>query len=142
MALAEFQHRELTEADKLFIFKKATAGMSGWQKRWAGRAAIPMTDAQLAEALAFEIGDGGGGGPDIPDTAYAKSGLRIWGGWTYPRQTDEPLWKGAATIAMAREIYGIKTPEQFAEPSLFDAPIASPVSFGEKASNQIPSREH
>jgi hypothetical protein len=34
--------------------------------------------------------------------------------------TDEPLWKGAATVAMARRVYGIKTPEEFREPSLFD----------------------
>jgi hypothetical protein len=30
------------------------------------------------------------------------------------------LFKGSATIAKARAVYGIKTPEQFAEPSLFD----------------------
>jgi hypothetical protein len=37
----------------------------------------------------------------------------------YPR-ADKPLWAGDATIAMARKVYGIKTPDEFREPSLFD----------------------
>jgi hypothetical protein len=38
----------------------------------------------------------------------------------YPREKDEPLFKGAATVAMARKVYGIKTPDEFRETSLFD----------------------
>lgn len=121
MALEEFHDRELTEPDKLFVFIRCTQAMSGAAKRWAERARKPMTDDELHNALAFEIGDcGGGGSPDGPDYHYRASGLRLWGGWTYPREKDEPVLRDAATIAMARKIYGIKTPEEFREPSLFD----------------------
>lgn len=121
MALPEFQSRELTAEDRLYIFNRATAGMSGAIERWAQRAKSPMTDEELQEALAFEIGHGGGCGPDRPSYDYNSSGLRIWGGWKYPDlNADKTLWQGAATIAMARHVYGIKTPEEYREPSLFD----------------------
>ena len=121
MALPEHHSRQLTEADMLFVFLRCTRAMSGAADRWDDRARKPMTDEELKEALAWEIGDcGGGGSPDGPDYHYRSSGLRIWGGWVFPRERDEPLFKDAATMAMARKVYGNKTPEQFAEPSLFD----------------------
>ena len=120
MALPEFQ-RELTDGDKLYIFKRSTAGMEGGISRWEERAQAPMTDDEVRKALEFEIGHGGGAGPDTPGYAYNSSGLRIWGHWDYPNVVkDKPLWAGAATIPKAREGFGIKTPEEFAEPSLFD----------------------
>jgi hypothetical protein len=80
-----------------------------------------MTNAQLTEALEFEIGEcGGGGGPDTPDYHYRSSGLRIWGAWNSRSESEEPVWKGQATLAMARQVYGIKTPQEFREPTLFD----------------------
>jgi hypothetical protein len=51
--------------------------------------------------------------------------MTIWGGWLYFMPQTNPLWSGAATVAMARKVYGIKTPEEFREPSLFD-PVELP----------------
>jgi hypothetical protein len=111
--------------------------MSGAAHRWAERAVSPMTDEELHDALAWEIGDcGGGGSPDGPDYHYRASGLRLWGGWTYPREKDEPLFKGALTMAMARKVYGIKTPEEYREPSLFDfanCPVSDVSELGSEA---------
>jgi hypothetical protein len=113
--------RELTDADKLFVFERATQGTSGAVKRWAERATKSMTDNELREALEYEIGTYGGYcGPSDPDVEYQSNGLRIWGGWSNVRRTNPPLWSGAATVATARKVYGIKTPEEFREPSLFD----------------------
>jgi hypothetical protein len=81
MALEEFHQRELTEADKLFVFERATQGTSGAAQRWTERARLPMADADLKEALEYEIGAYGGCcGPNQPDVEYQCRGLRIWGG--------------------------------------------------------------
>jgi hypothetical protein len=63
--------------------------------------------------------EGGGTGPRLPNGIhmsfyYKGSGLQIRGG----RGDDnvcgqKPRWTGSATIAMARRVYGIKTPEEF-----------------------------
>jgi hypothetical protein len=126
MALEEFQARELTEADKLYCFKRATESMQGSEERWAERAKRPMSDKELAEALGYELGIlGGGGGPDTPDHFHRSNGLKVWGSWNVNWVTDAPLRKGLATVAMARQVYGIKKPEEFAEPTLFDFLAAS-----------------
>ena len=115
VALPEFQHRELTEEDRLYIFRRCTGNFLHYLGE--GR-----TNAEVADALRHSLGiSGGGGGPDQPDYWYQGNGLKIWGGWNCmnPR-ADKPLWAGAATVAMARQVYGIKTPEEFREPTLFD----------------------
>lgn len=112
--------RQLTEADRLYIFNRATRKIYGAEERWRTRAAQPMTDAELEEALRYELGsEGGGGGPDKPWYWHKAAGLQIGGGWVC-RFGGEPLWKGKATIATARTVYGIKTPQEYAEPSLLD----------------------
>jgi len=116
VALPEFQSRDLTAEDRLYVFKRCTGNFL----HYVGEG--PKTDAEVSEALSRSLGiEGGGGSPDSPDYHYRGAGLRIWGGWTYPNsRTDKPLWAGAATVAMARQVYGIKTPEEFREPTLFD----------------------
>ena len=36
----------------------------------------------------------------------------LWAAWEWPNHvTDKPLFQGTATIAMARQVYGIRNPE-------------------------------
>jgi hypothetical protein len=116
------QLQPLTPAEREEIFKRGTGGFSGSHTRWHERAKTPMTDEELIEALKYEIGiEGGSGGPDKMWVHYRGNGLKIWGHWEYQNPcSDKPLFAGASTVAMARTVYGIKTPEQWREPSLLD----------------------
>lgn len=103
--------RPLSEEDRLYVFRRATGMFAAASERWADRAAKGMTDEELREALEREMGVGGGCGPGIPSYDCNGSGLRVWGGWGYNNVvTDRPLWQGAATVAMARKVYGIRQP--------------------------------
>lgn len=104
--------RPLTEADKREGFLRATASMSGAKQRWAERAARGLSDAELAEELAFELGIlGGSCGPGMLAITYQGAGLKIWiSRELHNHVTMTPTFEGKATIAMAREIYGIKNP--------------------------------
>lgn len=110
--------RSLTQEEKLWAFRRATCSMQGAKERWAQRAARGLTDEQLAEALRYEIGIYGGfSGPDSLSVSYQGAGLKIWASWeTHNTVTDAPAFKGAASIAMARQVYGIRNPQdkQFA----------------------------
>jgi len=106
--------RELTPEDKRLAFIRATRGMSRAVERWADRAAKDMTDEQLAEALQYELGiEGGASATDkVPAYHVKGAGLQIWASWDFPSvHQDKPLFKGAATIAMARQVYGIRNPD-------------------------------
>lgn len=116
-------NRPMLEADKFYCFRRATESMSGASERWKERALQPISDKHLVEALSYELGElGGGCGPNEPEFWYRRNGLKIWGAWSssFLPKTEAPLWAGAATVAMARQVYGIKTPEEFREPTLFD----------------------
>lgn len=104
--------RPLTEADKREGFMRATGGFSRSGERWAERAACGMTDAELAEALAYEIGIFGGRcGPDELWLTYQGAGLKIWISWEIQNHVKaKPIFEGKGTIAMARLVYGIKDP--------------------------------
>ena len=42
---------------------------------------------------------------------YQGSGLKIWAGWhVINHVTEKPIFEDKATIAMAREVYGIHDP--------------------------------
>jgi hypothetical protein len=103
---------EITEADRIAGFRKATCGMAGAAARWQERAAKSMNDDDLAKALAYEIGAfGGSGGPDSLCLTYQAAGLKIWIGWEIGNTHEQPpTIQGQATVAMARELYGIKDP--------------------------------
>ena len=46
---------------------------------------------------------------DIKRPPYQGAGLRIWASRSAPNiVTDPPLFEGRATIAMARQVYGIR----------------------------------
>jgi hypothetical protein len=104
--------RHLTEADKREGFMRATGGFSRSKERWAERALRGMSDAELAEALVFELGIfGGSGGPGTLDLTFQGAGLKIWISWgVHNHVTMKPTFEGKGTIAMARLVYGIRDP--------------------------------
>lgn len=104
--------RPLTAADKRDGFIRATGGFSGARTRWAERGARGMSETDLAEALAYELGIfGGSAGPDMLSLTYQGAGLRIWISWEIQNHVAvKPTFEGKATIAMARLVYGIKDP--------------------------------
>lgn len=104
--------RLLTDTERREGFIKATGGFSRSKERWAERAARGMSDAELAEAVAFELGIfGGSGGPGTLDLTFQGAGLKIWISWgVHNHVTMKPTFEGKATIAMARCVYGIKDP--------------------------------
>lgn len=106
--------RPLSQADKLWAFRKATCSMQDATERWAQRAARGLTDDQLTEALRYELGILGGSSAraDGPALTFQANGLKIWAAWEWPNHvTAKPLFQGAATIAMARQVYDIRNPE-------------------------------
>jgi len=112
--------RPLTEADKREGFLHATGGFSSAKRRWAERSARGMTDAEIAKALAFELGIFGGScGPDELWLTYQGAGLKIWISWGIQNHVSTPpTFAGSSTIAMTRLVYGIKDPSN-AQMSLF-----------------------
>lgn len=107
------QRLTLTEDNKLAAFLKATCSMRGARERWQERAAKGMSDPELAEALAFEMGEGGSCGPDSLCIDFNGAGLRIWASWEVQNfHTAKPVYSGKATIAKAREVYGIWDPAE------------------------------
>lgn len=71
-----------------------------------------LTDEQLAQALAKEIGIfAGSGGPGELSITYQGAGLKIWASCEIINHvTEPPEFEGCSTIAMAREVYGILDP--------------------------------
>lgn len=104
--------KPLSQQDKLWAFRKATGGFARSQERWAERARAGLTDAQLEQALKYELGIfGGSGGPNEMDIMYQGAGLKIWAAWdVFNHVKTKPIFQGAATISMAREVYGIADP--------------------------------
>ena len=93
-------------------FRRATSGFAGGMERWAERAARGMTDEELAQALKHEIGIFGGQcGPGMLGISYQGSGLRIWADRGIGSHGRKPILAGAATVAMARTVYGIRDPD-------------------------------
>jgi hypothetical protein len=71
------------------------------------------SDAELAEALAFEMGEGGSCGPDSLGIEFNGAGLRIWASWEVQNiHSAKPVYSGKATIAKARKVYGIRDPAE------------------------------
>jgi hypothetical protein len=106
--------RPLTPEDKRIAFMRATSGTEGAAERWRERAAKGMTGAQLADALKREMGVFGGSSPreGCPGVIFQGNGLRIWASWSIQNYvTERPVFQGAATVAMAREVYGVRDPD-------------------------------
>jgi hypothetical protein len=103
-------HRPLTQEDKELAFRKAT---TSFPKRYADQITAGMSDEDLLKALQATLGIfGGSGGPKQLSISYQGSGLKIWASWhVHNHVAENPLLSGKATIAMAREVFGIADPE-------------------------------
>ncbi|WP_305971047.1 MULTISPECIES: hypothetical protein [unclassified Mameliella] len=101
--------RPLSQADKEEAFRIATKALTCW---YADDIAAGMTDEDLEAALVRVLGIWGGScGPGRLDVVFQGAGLKIWAGWHIVNHvTEAPLFKGNATIAMARHVYGIANP--------------------------------
>lgn len=101
-------------------FLIATQSWEGALQRWQADAAKGLTDCQLAERLAYELGVYGGHASTDIDVEYTGEGLRIWASHTgfVRRTTDKPVLQGAATVAFARRVYGIPDPADHQLPFL------------------------
>lgn len=104
----------LTRADRLAAFKRATGISPACRARWAERAQSGMSDKDLEAVLSDHFGElGGHSGPDQICVTFQRAGLTIWASWhmmPIPSDDRTPIFKGAATIAMTREVYGIGDP--------------------------------
>lgn len=106
--------RKLSKECLVTAFKTATGGFAKSNVRWKERAERGMTDEELWAALELEIGIYGGcGGPGKMSLEFQGAGLKIWASWSdvAPRMNGDPIFQGAATVRMAREIYGIGDPD-------------------------------
>jgi len=97
----------LTADEKLAAFKRATRALPKWHAEAIKRG---MTNDQLATALARVLGTGGSTGPGQLTIWHEGNGLRIWAGREWTFRGDRPIFAGAATVAMARHVYGIADP--------------------------------
>src|ERR1700687_1069284 len=96
-----------TEIQEGFI--KATQPTQGAAERWHSRAEKEMTDEELTAALAHEIGQGGSAGANFLCLEYRSAGLQIGINREIVNSREvKPTLAGAATVAMARRLYGIR----------------------------------
>lgn len=102
----------LTEQQKREAFMLATQSFAGAADRWEADASTGLTDSQLAERLAYELGSFGGHCRTGLDVEYSGDGLKIWAaapGFAR-RSPDHLILQGSATIAYARMVYRIPDP--------------------------------
>jgi hypothetical protein len=109
-AAAERIARPLTNDDRLTAFRSATGSFVAW---YAGQIEAGMTDPELEAALEVSFGIMGGScGPGRMHVTYQGPGLRIWATWEITSHYGtRPIFAGHATVAMAREVYGIANPQ-------------------------------
>lgn len=102
----------LTDHQKREAFILATQSFAGAAARWESDSLTGLTDSQLAERLAYELGSFGGHCRTGLDVEYAGDGLKIWAaapGFAR-RSSDYLILQGAATVAYARVVYAIPDP--------------------------------
>jgi len=106
--------KNLTEEDKKNAFITAVTSYQNADNRWQERNRSGLTDAQLEEALRYELGIYGGcsGHNNRPAVEYQGSGLKIWASWGHFNSCiDQPIFEGRSTLKMAREVYQISNPD-------------------------------
>ena len=106
---ADRNPRPLTAEDRVTAFRTATSSFVVW---YAGQIEAGMTDPELEAALEVSLGIMGGScGPGMMDVSYQGPGLRVWATWGIANHYGtRPIFSGHATVAMAREVYGIANP--------------------------------
>ena len=102
--------KQLSNEDRIEVFKIATRSLV---YRYGDKFKDGMTTEELEHALEEGLGIFGGcGSLDSLHVSYKGAGFKIWGGWHIVNHVQEaPLFQGKATIAMAREVYGIGDPD-------------------------------
>lgn len=95
--------------DKVAAFKVATASFA---RSIRPGAPAPMTDEELVAALQNAMGIfSGRAAPGQMHITWQGAGIKIWASWhIHNHVTEAPIFRGAATLAMARECYGIHRP--------------------------------
>jgi hypothetical protein len=97
--------------EKAWAFYRATHSIENAAARWKVRAELGMSDSELAEHLEYELGlFGGFHGPNGLSVIYKGLGLKVWVGRPNARSDGPATYSGASSIAMARELYGIREP--------------------------------
>jgi hypothetical protein len=106
------EKRMLSHADIIEALRRSTTSFEGAEERWLARARKGLSDEELSETLAYEIGiAGGSSGRDILSVAHQRSGLKIWAGWEGTNTCrDQPVLEGRRTMHLTREVYGIADP--------------------------------
>ncbi len=102
--------KPLSNEDRIEVFKIATRSLV---HRHGDKFKVGMSTEELEHALEKSLGIfGGSGSIDRLNVSHKGAGLKIWGGWHIVNHVQEaPLFQGKATIAMAREVYGIGDPD-------------------------------
>ncbi len=107
------QKKTLTQNDIRVAFISSVHIFQGARDRWEARVKTGLTDAQLAEALHYEIGLEGGSSAlnNRLATHHLGAGLKIWASWEDINiHKTPPILQGQQTINMARTAFGIKDP--------------------------------
>lgn len=101
--------RPLTQGEKVAAFMIATGSFA---RRIEQDGLCSMADAELAAALQDAMGIfAGRAAPGQLHITWQGAGLKIWASWhIHNHVTEAPAFKGAATVAMARECYRIQRP--------------------------------
>ncbi len=104
--------RELTQDDVRNGFIRAVCSYSGARERWTERSSTGLTDEELKEALAYELGTAGGSGAKgALHVNYQGAGLKIWIAWEIVNPYSmPPTLQGSGTMRMAREVFAIADP--------------------------------
>jgi hypothetical protein len=101
----------VTPEEKAWAFDMAAHSIENAAERWKARAEVAMSDSDLAEHIEYELGlFGGFYGPNGLSVIYKGLGLKVWVGHGYAKSDGPATYFGAASIAMARKLYGIKQP--------------------------------
>lgn len=104
--------RKLTETDKQQSLRRALTCMQGSEGRWINRASTGLNDADMTQAVRYELGISGGSGcRDSIDIHYEGAGFKVWASWEcFNHCLEEPIFQGNATIKAARFLFGVKSP--------------------------------
>ncbi|TVZ39755.1 hypothetical protein P886_4163 [Alteromonadaceae bacterium 2753L.S.0a.02] len=106
----------LSMEDKRKAFYLAVTSFQGSEARWESRAQTGLNNAELLEALRYEIGIAGGrsGCRDKLNVSYQGAGLKIWASRAGRNcvVSDKPILQGEATLKMAREVFSIANPDE------------------------------
>ena len=102
---------KVSPEEKAWAFYRATHSMENAPARWRVRAEKGMSDADLVEAIERELGlFGGFHGPNGLSVIYKGNGLKAWAARGNARSDGPATYSGCSSIAMARELYGIRHP--------------------------------